>query len=72
MLTHDYDPDEELAARWFREHDGAPAMEPPHPEEEARDWVLMYGNEIPAVHAGRYVNDYLFFMENGGDDATPY
>jgi hypothetical protein len=72
IAPEDFDPDDALEARCLRDHDGAPALELPHPEEEARDWVLMYGNEIPAVHAGRYVNDYLFFMENGGSDDFPY
>ncbi len=35
MLTDDYDPDDALDTQWFREYDGAPALELPHPEEEA-------------------------------------
>lgn len=68
-LIH-FDPDDAYEDRWLREHDGAPALEPMHDEEEARELVKMLGYEILAVDAWATFDDRLYEMER--NDEVPY
>lgn len=67
------DPDDALDARWLRDHDGVPAMEMPHPEQEARDIVLDSGHWLPVTHAGGVFAVLLdAILEEDLNETTPY
>lgn len=76
IAPDDVDPDDALDTQWLHDHDGAPALELPRPEQEARDWVLDSGHWMAVRDATDYfvlALDYtLDYIENGGGDETPY
>lgn len=71
IAPDDVDPDDALEARCLRERDGAPALEPRHIEEQARDLVLMCGDGIPLSKAHLWHAIYLNILEDD-DHGTPY
>ncbi len=72
MLTYDDDPDDTLEARWLRDHDGAPALEPQHPEEEAYECLMAMRRWIPVQYAVGFFANALDDIENGGSDEFPF
>jgi hypothetical protein len=72
IAPDDFDPDDALEAMWLREHDGAPALEIPHPEEEARDIVLSNGHWLPVRLAYVAFDQELDTIENGGSNDFPF
>ncbi len=73
IAPDDFDPDDARDAQWFHDHDGAPALEPPHCEEEAREFVLMNGGDMLLTEARIWFDRYLRVnAEMECHDEVPY
>ncbi len=72
IAPDDFDPDDALESRWLRDHDGAPALEEPHPEGQARECLMAVSGWLPVRFAGEFFAYQLRKIERRGSDANPY
>ncbi len=74
IAPDDFDPDDALDTQWFREHDGAPALEMPHPEQEAYKDLMAMGWFVRVADASHVFARELACIESDRryDDDHPY
>ncbi len=72
IAPDDFDPDDALDTQWLRDHDGAQAMEMPHPEQEAWECLMAGGQWLYVGLADDFFYTGLDFIKRRYNDEVPW